>query len=128
MASTTQTVTLDVNAGTPQAEIFFGDAVLGVYECKLLDPTTNQAVATFSGDNEDDIPDKFSLGQSAATIKARGLKLTWTLTLQLATTKLCHVKITIRQDGATAQNGEINFAVPMDDNDPTIAVVFVRFA
>jgi hypothetical protein len=128
MASTTQTVTLDVNAGTPEAEITFGDAVLGVYECKVLDPTTNQALVVFSGDNEDDIPDKFSLGQSAATIKSRNLKLTWTLALQLATTKICHVKIVIRQDNATAQNGEINFPVPIDDTDPTIAMVFVRFA
>lgn len=128
MASTTQTVTLDPQGGVPEAEITFGDAVLGVYECKVVDPSTNQSVAVFDGDNQDDNPDRFSLGQSVATILARNLKLIWTLTLQLATTRICHGKITIRQDGQTAQNGDINLAITMDDTDPTIALVFVRFA
>jgi|SRR5580765_1197657 hypothetical protein len=128
MASPTQTVTLNPSGGVPEAEITFGDAVLGVYECKMVDPATNQSVAVFDGDNQDDVPDKFGLKQSATAILDRNLKLIWTLTLQLATTKLCHVKITIRQDNAVAQNGEFSLAIQMDDTDPTIALAFVRFA
>lgn len=122
------TVTLKRAAGVPDAEIIFGEAVLGIYECKMLDPATNQSIATFDGDNDDDIPDRFSLGQSAATILDRDYRLLWTLTLQLASTKICHVRILIRQDGTICKDGEINFPVQMDDTDPTIALVFVRFA
>ena len=124
-----QVIHLKSDGGVPEVEVVFGQAQLGNYACsRWRTPSSTTAETIAQGNNVDDRPDRFSLGDPPPALKDNVLG--FSILIQAASPgpgQLFSYAILIRQDGAVVPGGSIRRSGPLGDSALAF-LEYVRFA
>ena len=124
-----QIIRLKADGGVPEVEVVFGQAQIGNYVCyRWRNPGSTLGETIAQGNNVDDRPDRFSLGDRPSALKDNVLG--FSILIQSPSPgpgQLFSYAILITQDGAGVPGGSIRRSGPLGDSALAF-LEYVRFA
>ena len=105
---------IDRNGPPPVMELKFGNAQWGKYEVYLWDAVGQQPALVRRGLNNDQVPDVFALGSSAAALK--DCQLTWEATIGALGTgnQRYHLTVSFTQGGKPLSGTPFSYTGKLD--------------